>query len=392
MFTLAAVFVLGGACVLIALFLAWRTGTIGGSTDAIEEPRPATALLQAFQCRTSEHKEIILRGVEDAYDPSGDEPSALSQQAATTRNVSQISQNFFDNSQADNHFQDHALVPSRISSGLIVIRMRPIIDNENDRIQLGDRSEVRTYLNSSGYFVRFLPELEDAGWSRDGDVYSIAIGELRFTSLHRMGSEDVVEVTSRSGHASLLEYIRSGEGASSVDLSISDDTSVDFWGLAVCLEPETGAGVTYAVRPLGFGEAYTGMVWLSSDATPEQYFSNPYVGDTPCETELPLACFLDLNQAAPRQINALVDGDYPLRVWSGGTIAGTPAVAASRFETIDDADAYCEAEFGADWRVLTYHDGGIPGHALAYGSLADPDQRHWIDIRGQPYGTCWAHE
>lgn len=392
---LVLVFAAGAASVALTAGFLWQTGVVGAGGAGAIESQPATALLQEFQCRTSERKELILRGVEDGYDPSNDEPAELSAQAASARTMSSSDQNMFDNSQADNNFQDHAIIPSQIADGLIVIRMRPNAagGTTNDNLQVGDRSRVSaTYLESSPYFDRYITLLEDAGWTRDGDVYSIRISELPFDSFHLVSGDGLTRQVAHPDMSDLLTYLRSGDGTTTLDIQVQDDTAVDFWGVAVCVEPEDGNGLTLVVKPYSIGENVAGLVQLGSDALPDQYYSNPYTGDTPCETALPLACFLDLDQPLPRQFDDAAPETFVRRYWSGGLIAATPPVAASSFPTIREADAYCAAEFGEDWRVLTYHDGGPVNQLLGYGGLTDRDQRYWVDIRGQPYGTCWTHE
>ena len=380
---------------LLAMIWLWQSGLLGSEAPAPVDSRPATALLQAFQCSISERKEFILRGVEDAYDPSNEEPAELSEQASSPRTQTRTDRNIFDNSQADNGFLDHAAVPSRISSGLLVIRMRalPTGGSENDVLHIGDRSRVADrYQEPRPVFSRDRPSLEEAGWTRDGDVYSVQISEIPFESQYETVGAGQAALQNQNEYATLLDYIRSGERFTIVDLMVQDDTSIDFWGLAVCIEPLDGNGLTMSVRSDTLTDLGAGLVRLENETSDDQYFSNPYTGDTPCETELPLACFLDLDLPLPRQYRAARPDFFIRRYWSGGIIAATPPVAASTFVSIADADAYCAAEFGDRWRVLTYHDGGQPAGIAGFGGLSDTDQRYWTDIRGQPYGTCWGHE
>lgn len=386
------VFAVGAISTLLVFYALWQSNVIGPAQPGTVETRPATALLQAFQCRPSERKELILRGVEDAYALDNLEPAEMSEQAASVRYRSRSHLNMFDNSQADNILLEHAIVPSHISDGLVVIRMRPIIDNSNDSLQIGDMSFVTHYRLSSGYFHRYLHEIEAAGWTREGDVYSARISDIPFDTIQLLAGEGVTTVPTQAEHRTLLDYIRAGDGETVVDLFVQDDTSVDFWGIAACVQPEDGQGLTYLVRHPQENTNSAGLVLLAHESTPEHYSSNPYTGDTPCETALPLACFLDLDLPLPRQFDDEAPDTFVRRYWSGGIIAATPPVAASRFRSIVEADAHCAAEFGEDWRTLTYHDGGPPGLVLAYGGLSDTDQRYWVDIRGQPYGTCWAQE
>jgi len=119
---------------------------------------------------------------------------------------------------------------------------------------------------------------------------------------------------------------------------------------------------------------------LSKDGS--QNICNPYTGDTPCEDSRPLLCFIDINVPAPAY---LPDPQY----WSGGLVAVTDDIRGDKFSKVTEANAYCAQNFGKDWRVASFHDGG--GWALrAYGSVGNEARRVWVDIKDQPSGTCWA--
>ena len=109
---------------------------------------------------------------------------------------------------------------------------------------------------------------------------------------------------------------------------------------------------------------------------------NPYVGDALCSMPRPLLCLIDINAPAPAYLSNSKN-------WTGGLVATTDAVPGDRFSTIDEADAYCAKNFGKDWRVASFHDGG--GWDLrAYGSAGKPGGRVWVDIKTQSSGTCWS--
>ena len=109
---------------------------------------------------------------------------------------------------------------------------------------------------------------------------------------------------------------------------------------------------------------------------------DPYVGDTLCSTPQPLLCLIVINAPAPTYLS-------DSKNWSGGLVAVTDAVPGDRFSTIHEANAYCARNFGKDWRVASFHDGG--GWALqAYGSAGKTGGRVWVDIKTQSSGTCWS--
>ena len=89
-----------------------------------------------------------------------------------------------------------------------------------------------------------------------------------------------------------------------------------------------------------------------------------------------------------------LDNSDPYYSWAGGVVATTQPVAGSTFGTIAAANAYCAAQFGANWRVAEFHD-GWGWNFLAYGGTVSapsvPSARFWVDIYDQPQGTCWAH-
>ena len=71
----------------------------------------------------------------------------------------------------------------------------------------------------------------------------------------------------------------------------------------------------------------------------------------------------------------------------GGEVRLTEPLPAAQFPRLADADKACTARFGADWRVLSYHEGG-GGNVISFSKIA-PRSRAWINIRDQQYGNCW---
>ncbi len=141
-------------------------------------------------------------------------------------------------------------------------------------------------------------------------------------------------------------------------------------------------GLTFALNPIpsdnNIGTAFASC----SGNTTSRKKCNPYQGDTVCSVELPVLCFKDINEPVPTMMRKQ-------QYWSGGIIATTPEVAGSKFETIDMANRFCAAQFGKEWRIASFHDGG--GWAIAaYGNVSNHKKRAWIDIKDQPKGTCWS--
>jgi hypothetical protein len=115
---------------------------------------------------------------------------------------------------------------------------------------------------------------------------------------------------------------------------------------------------------------------------------DPHVGDTSCQISLPLLCFAEQRLSAPTELSTAPDG-LGTRRWSGGQVAASAPVRGDRFSTIDDADRYCARQFGPEWRVADFHLGGR-GFGFAAKLRGDGfSGRYWVDIRDQPYATCW---
>ncbi len=101
-----------------------------------------------------------------------------------------------------------------------------------------------------------------------------------------------------------------------------------------------------------------------------------------CSIALPILCFRDINAPSPKIPD--VKG-----YWSGGVVAATPPQTGDKFTRVRQVNAYCQALFGKDWRVLSYHD-GHKGRVAAYGRQLKSGQKVWIDIRTQPGENCWV--
>lgn len=126
------------------------------------------------------------------------------------------------------------------------------------------------------------------------------------------------------------------------------------WG--VVATGQDGAAPGFAARC--HGEPRTPMDRLHNGSC------NPYVGDTACDTALPVLCYAPAQRAL--RTTAPVTGD-----------ALTDRAAA---------DARCGAAFGRGWRMAEHHDGdwGI----TASGRPPDPPTRFWVAINDQP-ANCW---
>lgn len=348
------------ATVLVA---AWRERAQASPPAALT----GMALLRAYACSRGESKVVLVKGIEDDFSPAGDEPAFLRPGLDNARWRS-IGAGSYDQSGRDRHFVDSLRAPARIRNGLFVIGLKPlaVADNGNDGISISDNT-------STSRFSAFIAEVPArSGWKREGALHYARLDGIMLNAPHPMRE------------SSLLDLLRGGAQPQWVDVIVHDDTSVDFIGLAACVEPPPGKGTPLMTNNI---QPAAGIVALTCHGGPADWpVCNPYVGDTPCETELPVACLLPGRNPAPSELVAAgLDA-----VWSGGDIALTEPVPAARFLDIAEVDAFCTARFGRDWRTLAPHDGFPNGGVSGRGQAPAVPVRAWVDHVNQPYATCWT--
>lgn len=377
-----------GLIAVVAASLALGAFAARRAAESAGAAAPAVSgmeLLRAFRCHRAERKLVIVRGVEDDFSPQGTESVALHPRSDTPRLRSLLKGGSYDQSQPDRTLVDWFAVPSRISRGLFVIGLRPVAENANDVLLIGEPGTTGIIRMEANIFQRLIPELADhPGWRRAGAIHHAEFADIRFQFHHRRLDGTRTVMPRQSPHATLLDYVRGGDEQQPVEVRVSDDTSVDFVGAAVCEEPPPGTGLSLSLSP----DRSRGIVVLScTGGGDDEPVCDPYVGDAPCGTPLPLACFRGEDVPVPASARARRLG----LSWSGGRIAATEPVRGDAFATIDQTDAHCAARFGRGWRTLTYHDGGRSSAVAGYGRMPAAARRLWIDIRGQPYATCWSH-
>ncbi len=361
------------ACAGLATF-AWTQRPIEPAATAAT----GMDILRAYRCRSAETKRIIIRGVEDNHSPFGDEPNVIRPERRFPDTLSFFAGGSYDQVQADRRMTDSFEVPANTAGGLFLVRLKAVGNNDNDTIAIGD---VSTYVTADPAARRFSPlvaKLEQSpGWSRQNDIYF-----AEFSAIALRQPNSVVSPPDRT----LLDFVRSGMNGGWVDVMVQDDTSVDFIGVALCLEPRGGKGMSLASWR-GEPHPIDGVVSLScAHGGRDQHLCDPYVGDTACATALPVACIRPMAAPIPRALTR----HFASGVWSGGRLAFTEPAPGSRFATIRDVDAYCAESFGADWRAAELHDGTHNTGISGYGDPATLPDRAWVDIIGQPYATCWA--
>lgn len=378
------VLVLAICAALAAIALATPATT--ARPEAVETPRTGVELLRAYRCRQAETKRIILRGVEDGFSPAGEEPTTIREGRRNAFTLSLVNGGAYDQYAADSRFSDSIETPSKIASGLFVMGLKKVAPNDNDTIAIGDLSSRDRSVWGGRHFSTQVRNLETRpGWRRRGPLYFAELSEVRFLPSNPDMPQALRESPIAPSYATLLDYVRAGAGTTWVDTMVVDDTSVDFIGMAVCEEPPRGKGLTLARALYPKARLHNVTAMSCRIVGDGDRICDPYVGDTPCSTPLPLACLKPGDAPKPR----VVQGTTAYVSWSGGTVAFTEPVRGDRFRTIAQADQYCAARFGPVWRTAAYHDGVREGISAFSGPGPQPP-RAWIDIADQPYATCWA--
>jgi len=373
-----AISVLAGTAAAGSLALAlWivveRTGLL--ANEPLAPAVSASLLIESYSCRRGETRTVLRRGVEDGYAPGNFEPSRPDR--AGRQQIEGVGLRDFDDAEPDKIFMDYFEPPRDAVSGLFVIRMTEAANSRNDSVVIGDQTASRT--SPAPRQLQVLQTTVQAShsnpvWSVTGDVYSANIADMEMDD-----------------GTSLLDYIRDPDIPGFVDVVISDDTAVDFMAMALCSPPMTDTGLTFWYSPLladAIGGGPARATCYPSDEAED--YCDPFVGNTSCATELPLICFRPGTNAIPDIQGDGVWDSYP-RYWTGGDFALTDPVTANRFSSRGEADAFCQNEFGDDWRLADFHLAGRGFEIVANGP-AGYEGRVWIDIRDQPYATCWGRE
>lgn len=114
---------------------------------------------------------------------------------------------------------------------------------------------------------------------------------------------------------------------------------------------------------------------------------HPGAGDTSCRAVLPVLCIRPGGAPAPAAATV------PPGEWTGGTLGATQPVMGAVLESAAMADARCEHELGAGWRMAGLHDAaaGQSGAAGLQGQLGaglTGYTRYWVQSRDQK-ANCW---
>ncbi len=139
---------------------------------------------------------------------------------------------------------------------------------------------------------------------------------------------------------------------------------------------------------------------------------NPYQGDTSCSVLLPVLCVKKDGSARPPYEPPPAAGSMNREYYTGwveGSIALTVPAQGNIFDTLNDVNAYCEAQLGQGYRAAEFHDGrwvyGMDENNFygntwpqstrsggwgfyAPGQLSNAS-RFWVDINDQN-ANCWS--
>ncbi len=147
--------------------------------------------------------------------------------------------------------------------------------------------------------------------------------------------------------------------------------------------------IVIAVASLTTAMAGNGMTWKkgSHDSTLGTDIvgcaqCDPYVGDTPCSSKLPILC---IKQDGSEKPNDLVIDFYC--GWASGHIGLTFPVRGDLLTSVNDANLICEYQFGEGYRMAEFHDGNGGWNWNAYGNI-DDSTRFWV-YNDQTSGNCW---
>lgn len=354
-------------------------GTLAAVRGAppVQEAATGIDVLRSYGCRQAETKTIILRGVEDNHSPAGNEPNAIRPGRRFPDTLTFFAGGSYDQIQADRRWTDSFEAPRHTASGILVLGLKPVAANDTDTIAVGDISAIAVNATNAGRFGSLVAALEtQPGWSRRGDLY---IADLAAVRLNSRASQR---------HASLLDLIRAGGAEGWIDVLVQDDTSVDFMGVALCLELPRGNGMTLAPAQTD-PPTVKGIILLSCTYGGRDHrICDQYKGDTACTEALPVACFRPMSAPVPRGL----DGHYASSAWSGGRLEFTEPTPGARFSSRTDVNRFCAARFGPGWRAAELHDGNLNSDIAGFGGPVRMKGRVWVDVMGGPYATCWAQK
>ena len=324
--------------------------------------------------------------MEDGFAPTGDEPARIDPRLLhngqfadlASGSNSAVHSRAYDEGGSDKQLVDHFTLPRGIVSGKLVMRIaRSGPGSNNDGLRIGDLDYLSYSLRDRdvrSYGV-------DALWAAAGPDRlddGSALLSLDFAQIRNIPADPARK-------ANLADYLSRTGRIADVDLVLSDDTRVDALALLACQSPSEAKGVTLAEtreKPLG-----EDVSWLSCNLDPTQHSCDPFNGDRLCSAPGPIACYRDGTNKAPPNMRA---SGLDSTSFVDGEVRASMAVRGDQFAHLGDANAFCQQQFGPEWRVLSYHEGG-GGQVISRSKIA-PLTRLLVNIRDQQYGNCWDRD
>lgn len=347
---------------------------------------PLTEAVERFTCPKGLTRIALTRGIEDGFAPGNAEPATIDPRLLhngffadlASGAISSVGLRGYDQGGADKSLIDHFIVPRGIVSGKLVMRIAQAAPgSSNDNLRIGDLDALthsdRSKGDASFSAARLWAEGSGVATRENGTVLAIEFTEL------------LAPIPVGGKRETFLAYLNDPARIPDIDLVISDDTTVDALALLACQLPVEAKGVTFAEER--YKRLGRDVSWLSCSMDQTQHACDPFSGDRLCREPGPLACYHEGGRTAPGQIT-----DFGINQTSfvGGEVRLSEPVRGDRFAHLGDANGYCEAQFGAGWRVLSYHEGG-GGTVVSY-SLIAPQSRALVNIRDQQYANCWDRE
>jgi len=387
-----AVLALCSATIGLALVVSYPSWASRRDFDV--PPRSGMDILNAHSCGRGETKSILVRGVEDGYSPNGDEPGFIRPGRNNAASLPRDGTGVYDQVNVDRGLTDSFKLAGPYASGIFVFRARSLSGgydaqngSNNDGLGFGNLVLMDGAV-TSGPIGGQTMSLARSGtvWSGDDDIYHASIDDI---PLRQHPSQQTSEdAAAQRPLYSMRSYLNDEANPGWLDVFMQDDTAVDFIGLALCSAPRIRRGMTLTPQRLPGPEGRSLVHLACHNVQDTSRRCEPYVGDTRCTSERPVACLRASELPTP------TDGTgRPYSVtWSGGHLAATEPVAGNRFRTVRDVEDFCASRFGTGWRVAAVHDGFRYQSVSGYGDPGRFSGRVWVDIADQPHATCWARE
>ena len=353
---------------------------------ALAQQFPFTHAVESFTCPKGLTRIAEVRGVEDGFAPAGAEPARIDPRLLrnghfadlASRANSAVRLRGYDEGGSDKSLVDHFAVPRGIVSGKLVMRIASGgRGSDNDGLRIGDLDYLSYGLN----------EQENRSYALD--ALWVTSHSVPLDDGSTLKSIDFSEIWNRpietAKKASFADYLNRTGRITDIDLELGDDTKVDALALLACQMPAQAKGVTLSEtreKPLG-----QDVSWLTCSLDPTQHGCDPFVGDRLCSAPGPMACYRDgSNNVLPNMRAIALDSTG----YVGGEVRASVPVRGDQFAHLGDANAFCQQQFGPEWRVLSYHEGG--GGQVISRSKIDPLTRLLVNIRDQQYGNCWDRD